>query len=48
MIFMMLAGVQSKVADKLKIAHYVIDAEERFHTSAIQLFSEFYARGEIL
>ncbi|QNT78136.1 tRNA 2-thiouridine(34) synthase MnmA [Entomobacter blattae] len=35
-----------RVADKLNIAHYVIDAEERFRTSVIQRFAESYARGE--
>ena len=34
------------VADRLGIAHYVIDREERFRTSVVQDFADSYARGE--
>jgi tRNA-specific 2-thiouridylase len=35
-----------RVADKLNIAHYVIDAEQRFRTSVISAFADSYAIGE--
>jgi tRNA-specific 2-thiouridylase len=35
-----------RVADKLNIAHYVIDAEQRFRTSVIAAFADGYANGE--
>jgi tRNA-specific 2-thiouridylase len=35
-----------RVADKLKIAHYVIDAEEKFRTSVISAFADSYAAGQ--
>ena len=34
------------VADRLGIAHYVIDREARFRSSVIQDFADSYARGE--
>lgn len=34
------------VADRLGIAHYVIDREERFRSSVVQDFADSYARGE--
>lgn len=34
------------VADRLGIAHYVIDAEQRFQQTVIEAFAESYARGE--
>jgi tRNA-uridine 2-sulfurtransferase len=35
-----------RVADKLGIAHYVLDYEERFRTAVIDDFAAGYARGE--
>jgi len=35
-----------RVADKLGIAHYVLDYEERFKKAVIEDFAETYARGE--
>ncbi len=35
-----------RVADKLGIAHYVLDYEERFRAAVISDFAETYARGE--
>lgn len=35
-----------RVSDRLGIAHYVIDAEQRFKESVIQNFADAYARGE--
>lgn len=35
-----------RVADRLGIAHYVIDAEERFRAAVIQPFADSYAAGE--
>lgn len=35
-----------RVADKLGIAHYVLDYEERFRAAVIGDFAETYARGE--
>ncbi len=35
-----------RVADRLGIAHYVIDAEERFAKSVMQGFADSYANGE--
>jgi tRNA-specific 2-thiouridylase len=35
-----------RVADRLGIAHYVIDAEARFHDAVIADFADSYARGE--
>ena len=35
-----------RVADRLGIAHYVIDAEDRFATSVMQDFADSYANGE--
>src|SRR6202790_3204205 len=35
-----------RVADHLGIAHYVIDAEERFATAVIAAFADSYAAGE--
>jgi len=35
-----------RVADRLGIAHYVIDAEERFARSVIAAFADGYANGE--
>ena len=35
-----------RVADKLNIAHYVVDAEQRFRTSVISAFADSYAAGE--
>ncbi len=35
-----------RVADKLGIAHYVLDYEERFKKAVIDDFAETYARGE--
>jgi len=35
-----------RVADKLGIAHYVLDYEERFRKAVIEDFAETYARGE--
>ena len=35
-----------RVADRLGIPHYVIDAEERFARSVISAFADDYARGE--
>lgn len=35
-----------RVAEKLGIAHYVLDYEERFRTAVIEEFAEVYARGE--
>lgn len=34
------------VADKLGIAHYVLDYEQRFKTDVIEAFADSYARGE--
>lgn len=36
----------SRVADRLGIRHYVIDAEARFANAVIQDFADSYARGE--
>ena len=35
-----------RVADHLRIAHYVLDREERFRRAVIQDFADTYARGE--
>jgi tRNA-specific 2-thiouridylase len=35
-----------RVADRLGIAHYVIDAEQRFREAVIQPFADSYASGE--
>jgi tRNA-specific 2-thiouridylase len=35
-----------RVADRLGIAHYVIDAEQRFKTSVISAFADSYAAGQ--
>jgi tRNA-uridine 2-sulfurtransferase len=35
-----------RVADKLGIAHYVLDYEDRFQKAVIEDFAESYARGE--
>ncbi|MCT6879609.1 MAG: tRNA 2-thiouridine(34) synthase MnmA [Commensalibacter sp.] len=35
-----------RVADRLNIPHYVIDAEQRFHQTVIDRFAEAYTRGE--
>jgi tRNA-uridine 2-sulfurtransferase len=35
-----------RVAEKLGIAHYVLDYEERFHAAVIADFADTYARGE--
>ncbi|EFG85276.1 tRNA 2-thiouridine(34) synthase MnmA [Novacetimonas hansenii] len=35
-----------RVADRLGIAHYVIDAERRFRDSVIETFADAYAEGE--
>ncbi len=35
-----------RVADRLGIPHYVIDAERRFHDGVIQPFADAYAAGE--
>ena len=35
-----------RVADKLGIAHYVVDAEQRFRSSVIAAFADSYAAGE--
>jgi tRNA-specific 2-thiouridylase len=35
-----------RVADRLGIAHYVIDAEARFRTSVISAFADSYAAGQ--
>lgn len=35
-----------RVADRLGIAHYVIDAEARFHSAVIQDFADSYAAGQ--
>src|SRR3978361_2407312 len=35
-----------RVADRLGISHYVIDAEERFTRSVIATFADSYANGE--
>jgi tRNA-specific 2-thiouridylase len=35
-----------RVADRLGIAHYVIDAQERFRQAVIQPFADSYASGE--
>ncbi len=35
-----------RVADKIGIAHYVIDAEQRFREAVIQPFANSYAEGE--
>jgi len=35
-----------RVAEKLGIAHYVLDYEERFRRQVIQDFADSYARGE--
>ena len=39
-------GDARDVADRLGIAHYVIDAEARFRTAVIDDFADSYARGE--
>jgi tRNA-specific 2-thiouridylase len=36
----------SRVADRLGIAHYVIDAEQRFKSSVISAFADSYAAGQ--
>src|ERR1700759_5326384 len=35
-----------RVAEKLGIAHYVLDYEERFRTRVMEDFAQSYARGE--
>ena len=35
-----------RVADKLNIAHYVIDSEQKFRSSVISAFADSYAAGE--
>lgn len=35
-----------RIADRLGIPHYVIDAEERFRSAVIDAFADSYARGE--
>jgi tRNA-specific 2-thiouridylase len=35
-----------RVADRLGIAHYVVDAEQRFKTSVIAAFADSYAAGQ--
>src|SRR5258708_23018871 len=35
-----------RVADRLGIAHYVIDAQQRFHDAVIRAFADSYAAGE--
>src|ERR1700728_2393362 len=35
-----------RVADRLGISHYVIDAEARFRSSVISAFADSYASGE--
>jgi tRNA-specific 2-thiouridylase len=35
-----------RVADRLGIAHYVIDAEQKFRTSVISAFADSYASGQ--
>jgi tRNA-uridine 2-sulfurtransferase len=35
-----------RVADKLNIAHYVIDAEQKFRSSVMSAFADSYAAGE--
>jgi tRNA-uridine 2-sulfurtransferase len=35
-----------RVADRLGIAHYVVDSEERFKKSVISAFADSYAAGE--
>ena len=35
-----------RVADRLGIAHYVIDAEQRFRDAVIRPFADSYASGE--
>ncbi len=35
-----------RVADKLNIAHYVIDAEQKFRSSVMSAFADAYAAGE--
>src|SRR5262245_29759620 len=39
-------GDARRVADRLGIAHYVLDYERRFHTEVIEDFAESYRRGE--
>lgn len=39
-------GDAREVADRLGIAHYVIDAEARFRSAVIEDFANSYARGE--
>lgn len=39
-------GDARDVADRLGIAHYVIDAEARFRSAVIEDFADSYARGE--
>src|ERR1700694_3523047 len=39
-------GDARDVADRLGIAHYVIDAEARFRAAVIDDFADSYARGE--
>ena len=39
-------GDARDVADRLGIAHYVIDAESRFRAAVIEDFADSYARGE--
>src|SRR6516225_5527537 len=35
-----------RVADRLDIAHYVLDYEQRFHAAVMQPFADSYAAGE--
>jgi len=39
-------GDATRVADRLGIAHYVLDYETRFHKEVIEDFAETYRRGE--